>query len=409
MKLEKILYNPSLRLLIGRVSIAGLVYLGTFSLAAILTAAEYGKVAFTIFITKSVVLSSLGAGQGLIYFLMNDSRDYQKTYLLFSSFSVLVFSTIYFLLYDVSYYLLIFFVAFVGIAEPYLKVRKHFLVSLFPEFFLVFSFLIFFVLSKVFGISNQVLVRPDLYLAVLVFLFAMLYREPLKRFFNESLLVKASVKKLKNLILQGFPSYLFNLVFFLFLLTDRTMVGSVYGDEKLGVVMLAYQLALIAGFVVSAINSKAIIDIGTLMKNRDSRMVPFMIRKITISFSLGLMFLLGILIFVHVLGGRFFSGYEDLIEFVIIYGLGLLVFNIFGSVSPVLFYVRKQIVPAISILISLVALYCSHKFLPSFGFALLEVEWAAYSVFILSLSVSILYCLSKAKTLADSDEIEGTI
>ena len=121
MKLEKILYNPSLRLLIGRVSIAGLVYLGTFSLAAILTAAEYGKVAFTICITKSVVLSSLGAGQGLIYFLMNDSRDYQKTYLLFSSFSVLVFSTIYFLLYDVSYYLLIFFVAFVGIAEPYLK------------------------------------------------------------------------------------------------------------------------------------------------------------------------------------------------------------------------------------------------------------------------------------------------
>ena len=187
------------------------------------------------------------------------------------------------------------------------------------------------------------------------------------------------------------------------------MVDSVYGDEKLGVVMLAYQLALIAGFVVSAINSKAIIDIGTLMKNRDSRMVPFMIRKITISFSLGLMFLLGVLIFVHVLGGRFFSGYEDLIEFVIIYGLGLLVFNIFGSVSPVLFYVRKQIVPAISILISLVALYCSHKFLPSFGFALLEVEWAAYSVFILSLSVSILYCLSKAKTLAGSAKIEGTI
>ncbi len=388
--------------MIGRVGIAGFVYLGTFSLAAILTAEQYGKIAFSIFITKSVVLSSLGAGQGLIYFLMNDDRSFNKTYFLFSCASVLIFSFFYFLIYEADYFLMIYFISIVAVSEPYLKVNKKFLISLYPEFFLVYSFFVYYVLKKTFDVPGALLVRPDILLALFVTAFCFLYRDLLKRFVSESLISKFSIGKLRGLIYQGFPSYLFNLVFFLFLLADRSMIDAAYGGEKLGVVMLAYQLALIAGFVVSAINSKAIIDIGELLKSSDSALVAFMIRKIVISMLLGMTFLSLILVFLIFFGDYFFSEYRDLSYFFIIYGVGLLVFNVFGSVSPVLFYAKKQIVPAISILISIAGLYLAHKFLPNFGFSLLEIEVIAYLIFTLTLVVSILYSLWQAKCISQT-------
>lgn len=398
MKLNKVFLNTSFRLVLSRISIAGFVYLGTFWLAAILTAEQYGKIAFSIFVTKSVVLSSLGAGQGLIYFLINDDRSFNRTYSLFTCFSISIFSAVYFIVYNPKYYLLIYLISVVAIVEPYLKVNKKFLVSLYPEFFLVYCFFIYFASTKIFGVPNTFLVRPDVVLALFVAAFSFLYRAPLKGFLNELLNSKFSIERLKELILRGFPSYLFNLVFFLFLLADRSLVDAIYGGEKLGVVMLAYQLALIAGFVVSSINSKVIIDIGEMLKRSDSVLVPFMLRNIFISTLLGGGFLFFILVFLVFWGEYFFSGYHDLIYFFAIYGVGLLFFNVYGSVSPVLFYAKKQIVPAISILASIAGLLLAHKLLPSFGFSLLGIEGVAYSIFILTLTVSILYSLFIARS-----------
>jgi O-antigen/teichoic acid export membrane protein len=393
------LTNFANNLLLCRLVLAAIIYFGTIFIATLTSAEQYGYIALSVFLVKGVVNFSLGVNQGLIFYIFDDDDSGFGSYFAAYCFLLIMVSMGYFFIYDIWVTLFVLVLSVIVLLEPYLKAKRNFLVIMYPEAILVISFLVDVCFRLIWSSIPENAVA--LFCAVsMTFLFLVQQRVCIWRDFLPKVKQgKVSFKKILSLIKRGWGSYFFNLMFFLFLLVDRTLVNELYGSASIGTLMLSYQIALVAGFVVVTMNATAIVDFGELKRNATANLMNYARRRLIKVFAVNLFFLAVCGLFLHVFGDYFFGQYENLFHFVIIIGGGLMLFNSYSAIAPILFYSKKQFVPSVFLGGVTFLVVLSHLFLSELDVDLLMVETINFSLFTLAMCLSIAYVFQVARTI----------
>ena len=382
--------NSKIIYLSQRVVLAAVIFVGSLLLAKTQGPVIYGYIAFSIFLIKGIGSFSLGLPQGIIYLVFSGRKnDYLLNYVISYFVVCLIVIAVYFYKYDIWITILALIISQLLIIEPFLKTKRYFMLVLFPEVILVSSFLIDAFIKYKFNLVSEMYFVAIICCLIFTGLALFYYFPPFLKDFKESKnLSKFEFKKVLDLLKRGGAAYMFNLMFFLFLFVDRTMALKTYGDIDLGILMLAYQLALISGFIVSAFNFTAIVDIGEMKRMDPQALYKYLKIRFFSMAVMGSIVLVAILLFVYFTGDRFFSNYPDIFLFTLIIGLGLFFYNCYCSVSAILFFYKKQFIPNSLMFIATALVLVNHLKGSNQGLALLNVELVNY----LSLSAVMIMC-----------------
>ena len=133
--------KTSIQLLVGRVAIAAIIYLGLLALASHLDPSSFGDISYSIFLLKSLALCGLGASQGFVYHSMrSDITKYIKSYICLMSVTSLIYALLLVFFFNVSEIEIFFVMFFLVLLEPYLKTNGNFYAVLYPELVLVLTY-----------------------------------------------------------------------------------------------------------------------------------------------------------------------------------------------------------------------------------------------------------------------------
>jgi len=346
----------SIKLLVGRISIAGVIYLSLLGLASLLGPEKYGDIAFTIFIIKSLALCGIGVSQGFIFYsLKKDNNHLIRSYAFFMILMAFVYILVFVIFFDIGYFEIYVVIFILVLIEPFLKVNNNYYAVLYPELVLTLSYLgvAFFE-----GEERYYLLLLSLFLVVILLVVDF---KLMIVFFSGVFNSSFKFRMILKLIARGFPALLFNFSFFLFLLIDRYFISLNYSHETLGVVMLAYQLSLATGFLIVSLNSKLVVEVGLIWHDENVAIRPILLSKINKMFMLSTLLILMVTLCIYGASDMFFSEYDGLLLYYLVFSVGLMFFNLYGTVAPVLFYVGKQRLPVFIIFISLVFIVNLHS------------------------------------------------
>lgn len=365
---------------------AGIVYCGTALLANLLGATEFGNIALLIFLVKSLPSYSLGMPQGLIYYIYDNKTDrYIGTYTLLYSLILIIVSTCYALFYGKNAALLSLCLIPLFLLEPYLRTKNHLLLSIFPEVILVAGFLF------VTLIEDYMQLEHTIYFFTALAVSLSLYKG-IPKYLNAYFSRKEDISytHMKSLVRRGGGAYIFNLTFFLFLLLDRLLVEHIRGSAEVGVLMLSYQLAIAAGFLVSALNFTAVIDFGESKSIDPRKLFKKALKKFISMIGIGITAYLCMIAFVVFAGEKIFPTFEGIVEYAAIIGLSIVIFNSYTAISPVLFFYRKNLLPVL-LMIPVILIQFSLHYFCSDNLTLLEIELINFGVFTLAMIVCCIY------------------
>lgn len=376
------------KVVLGRILLSALTYGFTFLMASMIGAEGYGTIAFYIFLVKNIPLFTLGLTQGLIYKEVSSGDNSVKTYSFAYFILAVIIFTFYGFVYDFPLILLSVPLFFVHVVEPFLKAKKDFLAILYVELICVFSlFLTWFWFKEIdsFGASLTIFVLS----LILVFVFFVSRLKLVLSFIHAFMSSSLSLIQIKELLSRGVGSYFFNVTYFSFLLIDRSFVEKFYTPQEFGSVMLAFQLAMVAGFIPVAMNSRALVDLGEEMKSGDVVDLPYLVKRLSLMLIINISFVFGVLITYYFLGDWFFKDYEKVEYYILIFGLSIALFNGYGSISPILFYLHKQKIPGFFIAVSVLTMTAFHVMTKASEISLVMVETISFSI----LSFAVLLCL----------------
>lgn len=365
----RLLKKISSYFLVQRLLISGLTYLAMLGLAKNLGASLYGNLAFLIFILKSFPAFNFGLSYGYIFYAYSsESENYLASYIygyLLIGLSYIIISG---LLVDPLIFLYGPILLVLFIVEPIFKLRKYFLFSLYPEFFLNIAFLFAYYICGKNYLGFQITALSVL--VILNFLILFRHKGVLRKIKNSvsewqianlGTIAKLVLNNIIALIQKGFNSYLYLLIIFGFLFLDRTLLKNTFSASALGTCMLAFQMSQAALYLMSTANFSSIIEIGELIKKNEFNK-NFILRKLLLAALMGLGPMIFIYILLKVFAG-FFNDFTNLSLVFLIIGVGLFFSNLVNSISPILFFFRKQTLASIG------TLFCLGVILVSYGFA----------------------------------------
>ncbi|MDR3442137.1 MAG: hypothetical protein P4L65_03880 [Legionella sp.] len=328
--------------LFQRALISGLIYVISLYMAKKMGAVEYGSLAFTIFFIKSLPAMNLGISYGFIFHSYSTTHkayeaSYISGYFLISLIALIIGSVL------VSPYIGLFGLMLLAIfiLEPVLKMKRIFLFSLFPEFFLISSCALSYSLWGDTGVKYAALVFVILLTQVgfTIYLYRKLIVQSLTlRKKNLTL----SWKQTRDLMFKGYTSYLYQLALFFFLFTDRYFLHQYYPDKILGVCMLAFQLCQASLYIMSSWNFSSIIEIGELIKANELSL-SLIVKKLLKTAVVGILPLIVVYFVLLQIESIYFKDYPDLSLVFAVIASGLYFSNLASSISPILFFFEKQL------------------------------------------------------------------
>ncbi len=383
--------------MVQRLVLSGLTYVILLYLAQSMGAALYGPVAFFIFFLKNIPAMNCGVSYGFIFnTFMTDTdniKDYIRSYLIISIIALSIGS----ILIDKQTFIYGILLLPIFILDPILKIKRIFICSLLPEFFLVIAFGISYTLLGQVGLPYIIL--ATVILLILVLSFIGVY----KNLFNDICFEKIwgernwanTYAQLKKLITKGFTSYMYLLVFFLFLFTDRYFLQKYYPGPALGVCMLAFQLCQASLYVMSSWNFSSVVDIGELIKAKELNN-NYILSRLSIMAGVGFLPLFLLYLGVGYVGEQYFKSYPDLLIVFSIISIGLYFSNLASSISPILFFAEKQTISVIGMLVCLVLVCISYPLGQINGWtyiSVLKFNYSALAVYSVAIILYALYVL----------------
>ncbi len=374
-----------MNLLVLRISISGVIFLSGLIIAYFTSPEMFGAISLLVFVVKNISQFTLGINQGFI-FSIYAGKKYDNTYTwMYLLFFLLYLSIVYYLygVLTVAFSVCLFILI---LPEPYLKTKRNFLLVTYPELILMLSFGIAL-------IGNSFLLEADLNTLALIacpvlvlLYFALIDDGGIKKFILSIGKPKIQVAHAVGLIKTGFPSYIFNFLFFAFLFVDRKFIAQ--HDEKiLGVVMLAYQFSLAAGLIASVINSTAVVYIGENIQQSPKTLFKRVSRRLFYLVLTNIFLYLCVLAFVIILGPTLYPDYPDLVPYVALIGGGLLFFNAYGCVAPICFHLQRQSVQGAMILLCALTPFATHwgvgqNYLTVFGAEVINISVLGGAMFV---------------------------
>jgi hypothetical protein len=336
-----VISNRYVNSFVYKVLITLAIFFGNFYLAAQLSVVDYATFMFGVFLVKNMPLMYLGLNQGLVYYLINKDDSLKNEFSVLITLITLISSALISFYYNVFIGLIGLILLPIFILEPILKIKKNFIFNVLPEFIIIgVVVLISFIIDINFELTSHQL--SILFILVIIIITISIYFNmdiPLLMPRKTNLvIIKYAFLKLTK---KGLGSYIFNFLFFLFLFLDRYLAKKFYGDIELGSLLLAYQLVLASCFFSSIYNSMVVISIGDKLQMGEDIFINLFFRSIGLVviniFSFSFMFLL-----IYYFGETYLVKYKSISDIIIPLGISMIVFNIYSSVSPILFFFQRQ-------------------------------------------------------------------
>lgn len=335
-----------------RLLTAGLVFACALLAAWVLGPALYGQIFLVMFIAKLLLLGNLGSISGYMHGFYKaeqpppDSGNFLISYGMHLSLFACVAIVVGFLVGKVYFLGAICFALLLPffLVEPVLRVKRLFFISLLPDWVLNLSLLVGLFYYLFYGSQGNDL-EGIIFVFLLalgffsgVFLFLINWRWGLGR---RLALARPMVNYIK-LLRIGLPLFAGTAAFSLFLFVDRFFLERYHSAESLGVYMLAFQLATGATLILTSLNFTASVDYGELIKQKKP-LGNFIVRRLRQALFVSAVSVLVLLVGAYILQQYFFQEYYGLIYAALSLGVGLCGFYAAGSVTPIAFYLNKQV------------------------------------------------------------------
>jgi O-antigen/teichoic acid export membrane protein len=357
----------------------------TIVVARLAGPAQFGRVAFFIFLTRLLLCGRLGAEQG--YVLCTSQKTSSRLLdcpftrfhamqlvivaLFFMAVSLYV-DTVY--LYAAIAFLLL--VPFHAI-EPACRVNQRYSAALIPDLIvnltLLLSVSIGFLVSSANALSSNAIILRSI--AMIPVSYAIL--PPLLRGLSpsgrmHSQISWASLTDYLSILRLGLPAYLAGVFFSLFLLTDRSFLKSFYPADWLGVYMLAYQVSVGCCLPLIAMSFTSCVEIGrSLSLDGNAKQVFSSYLRRAVGAGAAAFALIVSISFI--LETQFLKRYEGLTQISVVLGLGLTAFHASASVTPIVFHRGKQLTLTLALVAALVLLVVGNIVLAYFSPSLLRL------------------------------------
>ena len=342
-----------------RFASAALIYSVSLYLARVLGEEKFGEVAFFLYFVKFMLTGQLGSVSG---YILENYRNQEKTsvedeclFLIGYSAHLIMIAICVFLIglyigkiYTLSAIAFTLTTPFFSL-EPILRVRKYFYVSLLPDLILYVTILASLIIVKSFGheallnpesiILNSYLLIPISY----IFLFSLVKETgiPFLNLCRAGASTKLIVKKYLNLIGAGFPAYLSTLAFSLLLFIDRFFLERYHSAAVLSSYMLGFQLCVGASLAITSKNFVSVVEIGEAYQREGSTKDIFW-KQLRESTLIAIPAFAGLLAIAWIMQNHLLEGYATLFQSTCILGLGMMIFSISGSISPIVFFMKRQ-------------------------------------------------------------------
>lgn len=339
--------------IIQRLVVAGIVFFTSLLLAKILGTDNFGQVAFYMYLIKFFLFSQFGSESGFFYQFYSPAGSLEsETYLTFYSFQLWVVAL---LICLASYFLGgVYFFASLGFAllvpffavGPVLRINRIFGATLLPDLIISLTTFAGVGVWKLFRFGStaentEILLFSVLFIIVFYPVVVSMYSRLGVRIFLKIIRDQALFNSYLKTVQVGIPLYLATLAYTLLLMVDRFFLEKYYSPQSLSVYMLAFQLVTGASLPLSSQNFVSVIDIGE--KNQDGNAMHKVLRRqLRQSALIGVWAYLGLIAIAVVLEKWYLTGYDGLVLFCAILGLGLILFFISGSVTPIAFYNGRQ-------------------------------------------------------------------
>lgn len=336
---------------------AALIYGCSLYLAKATGEDSFGEIAFFLYLVKFMKMGHLGSVSGYIYaYYQSDRREVQSpAYLI--SYSTHLGLVALFVYFSSSYLGKVYALAAIGFAllipffsiEPILRVHKQFYISLLPDLVLYISVALSHIFLQESGLyitgeTAKVIEFSFIFMLGFYPVLIILWRKYSDHLVNSSrdkIDVCSVSRDYLNCIAKGFPIYLSTLSFSLLLFVDRFFLERYYSHFSLSLYMLSFQLALGASLPITSKNFVGLVEIGEEFKEKGSIDALFR-RQLRYALVIGLLTYSGLVISSWVLENRLLTSYSNLALTTSLLGLGLTIFSVSGSISPIVFFFKRQ-------------------------------------------------------------------
>ncbi|WP_375175162.1 lipopolysaccharide biosynthesis protein [Pseudooceanicola sp.] len=385
------------RELLPRVALVGGILLANVILAYLMLPPEYGAIALVAFVVKNCHPGTLGLTQGYLYNHYNNEGTSVRSYAV----AYLVLGVIYYGIAAIvmDSVLLLFCLPFVILfaMEPYLRTQRDFSAILVPEFIFLVSVVLTVMLTVPVGgkISTPIAGAICILLA-LAYLVVVIGRHA-NAFLHAAITSKFAFGDIKNIIRNGFPGYIGTLLAFTLLVADRQFILMFYGDTAMGIFMLAFQACLIISVVSSLLNATSIVDLGNLLEHSVQRLVRHMRQRYVSMLAINLVLWFLTVGFLWLFADILFPEFKGVTVATIWMGLGIVCQAAFYSVSPYLFFKKRQSVVNYVMMGVLVLKVVAYYVMAQFGFdwlAAVAVQSALLSIGMVSSTIYLYFIVS---------------
>jgi O-antigen/teichoic acid export membrane protein len=343
-----------------RIVAAGIVFLSSLFLAKALGSEVFGQVAFYMYLIKFILAGQLGSESGFFFRYYSNSLQFSVTdYFLFYSLHLLVVSGF---VYLSSFWLgNIYFFASIGFAllipffsiGPLLRISRIFYATLLPDIIISLAAVASVCLLKYIyrseEVNTNVILSSAVLFTLLVYPILLLLYKKLRLSMHFKIVSDVKLwESYIRIVRDGIPLYLATLAYTVLLLVDRFFLEKYHSSRELSLYMLSFQLAMGASLPMSSQNLVSVIDIGE--KNRENASMRSVLQKqLKKSLIIGIPSYLCLIVLAFCLERWFLVGYYGLMKLSAALGLGLILFFVSGSVTPIAFYNEKQTVLTVSL------------------------------------------------------------
>jgi O-antigen/teichoic acid export membrane protein len=384
-----------------RIAAAGIVFLSSLFLAKALGSEVFGQIAFYMYIIKFILAGQLGSESGFFYRYYSDSLQFNVSdyFLFYSLHLVAVAGFVYlssFLVGNIYFYASVGFALLIPFFSigPLLRVSRIFYATLLPDIIISLTVVVSVCLFKYVyhseHVNTNVILSPAILLILIFYPMLLILYKKLKltmhfRIVNDITFWKSYIQ----IVRDGIPLYLATLAYTVLLMVDRFFLEKYHSSKALSLYMLSFQLAMGASLPMSSQNLVSVIDIGE--KNRENAsMRAVLMNQLNKSLKIGIPSYLCLIALAFCLERWFLVEYDGLVELSAALGLGLILFFISGSVTPIAFYNEKQTILTVSLFAMTIVSVIHNLAVIYFK---LSAHWIAYftSIWLILYSVFAMY------------------
>lgn len=392
--------------LLQRIIAAVFVFFTGLLAAKILGTEFFGILYLTVYGGKILSLLSFGIQSGFLhqFYLTNAPKGASDSKFLLSYSAHLVFISILLLLFVVFFgfhkytYPVIYFIILIPIylIEPIARTKRVFFVSILPDVIGAASVLtlLIFAQSVDFVYWHLIFIIASLFFSIISTVFfvklcKISYISPAKHTF------KYWFKYYFSLLNSGMPLYVGTGLYLLYSAIDRIFIEEYFSNADLSMYTLSFQLASASTLILSALNFTGSINFGERINDRSSLQLlcTSNLKKSSVWAVFGVLFAT---LSAKILG-FFLEDYNGTVLCTFALSIGLAIFFVSGSITPVLFYLNKTVFLNYNLFfVAIVAIIADYILILNFDSPLLIV-FANSALLVIYSAVCVIYTFHGVK------------